>query len=108
MPQELSGQELLDAIQDAFRRRTWRFTVHGLQEAVTERLGQSDIEHAIIDPQSELIEDYPLDPRGASCLILSWDNGLPIHIVVSYPPKVVVITVYRPDPDKWIEFRKRQ
>lgn len=50
-----------------------------------------------------LVEDYPDDLRGHSCLILGFgDGGRPIHVVVA--PKgdyLAVITAYVPDPNQW-------
>lgn len=50
-----------------------------------------------------LVEDYPDDPRGHSCLLLGpGDGGRPIHIVVA--PKddyLAVVTAYVPDPTQW-------
>ena len=51
----------------------------------------------------DLIEDYPEDVRGHSCLILGYgDDGRAIHVVCS--PKadyLAVITAYEPDPAQW-------
>ena len=51
----------------------------------------------------EVIEDYPQDSRGHSCLILGLgQNNRPIHIVCS--PKneyLAIITAYLPDPLQW-------
>jgi hypothetical protein len=53
----------------------------------------------------ELVEDYPEDPRGRSCLMLGFGaDGRPIHVVSS--PKddyLAIITAYVPDADKWTE-----
>jgi hypothetical protein len=50
-----------------------------------------------------LVEDYPHDPRGHSCLLLGLgDGGRPIHVVVA--PKddyLAIITAYVPDPTQW-------
>ena len=51
----------------------------------------------------EVIEDYPEDARGHSCLILGFgrDNS-PIHVVCA--PKdeyLAIITAYLPDPTQW-------
>ena len=50
-----------------------------------------------------LVEDYPDDPRGHSCLLLGFgDRGRPIHVVVA--PKddyLAIITAYVPDPTQW-------
>ena len=58
----------------------------------------------------ELVEDYPEDPRGHSCLMLGFGaNDRPIHVVCS--PKddyLAIITAYVPDADKWTKgFRMR-
>ncbi|MHC5615272.1 MAG: DUF4258 domain-containing protein [Nostoc sp.] len=51
-----------------------------------------------------MIEDYPNDKYGASCLI----GGLTqaqrvIHIQCSYPsrPLLKIITLYEPEPQRW-------
>ncbi|MFQ5706081.1 MAG: DUF4258 domain-containing protein [bacterium] len=59
----------------------------------------------------ELIEDYPEDARGHSCLILGFGKSArPIHVVCS--PKddyLAIITAYLPDPTEWKDdFRTRK
>ena len=59
----------------------------------------------------DLIEDYPEDARGHSCLILgNGDDGRPIHVVCS--PKadyLAIITAYAPDPAQWeADFKTRR
>jgi len=53
--------------------------------------------------EGEIVEDYPEDARGHSCLILGrGGDGRPIHIVCS--PKdeyLVIITAYIPDEAQW-------
>jgi hypothetical protein len=58
----------------------------------------------------EVIEDYPEDVRGHSCLMLGFGDGTrPIHVVCS--PKdeyLAIITAYLPDKDEWSDdFRVR-
>lgn len=61
----------------------------------------ADIRRVIFD--GEVIENYPEDARGHSCLILGIDDEKrPIHVVCS--PKneyLAIITVYLPDEDIW-------
>ena len=51
----------------------------------------------------EVVEDYPGDARGHSCLLLGAGvNGRPIHVVCS--PKddyLAVITAYLPSESEW-------
>lgn len=57
----------------------------------------------------ELLEDYPNDPRGESCLILSYIESKPIHSVCGlHEGSTVFITAYWPGPPKWIDERTRR
>jgi hypothetical protein len=67
------------------------------------------IEEAI--DRGEIIEDYPTDKYGPSCLIFGVTTaGRALHVQCTYPtqPRVKIITVYEPDPGLWIEFRSRR
>ena len=58
-----------------------------------------------------IVEDYPDDKYGPSCLILGYThNGRPLHIQCSYPerPLMKIITLYQPDPALWIDDRMRK
>ena len=64
----------------------------------------------IVKTTDELVEDYPEDVRGHSCLLLGLgDDESPIPIVCA--PKddyLAIITVYIPDPTKWSpDFKRR-
>ena len=59
----------------------------------------------------QLVEDYPEDTRGHSCLILGYGlNGIPIHVVCS--PKndyLAIITAYVPSLQEWEDdYKKRK
>lgn len=59
----------------------------------------------------EIVEDYPDDARGHSCLILGFgESDRAIHVVCA--PKedyLAIITAYLPDPDQWESgFKKRR
>jgi hypothetical protein len=60
--------------------------------------------------KGEVVEDYPEDARGHSCLLLGDDeNSRPVHVVCS--PKdeyLAIITAYLPDENEWSDdFRVR-
>jgi hypothetical protein len=56
----------------------------------------------------EIIEEYPNDQRGESCLILGYADETPIHIVCGWRgEKVVIITVYIPKFPKFINPKTR-
>lgn len=58
----------------------------------------------------ELVEDYPHDSRGHSCLLFGFgDDDRAIHVVCS--PKadyLAVITAYLPDTTQWTPDYKRR
>lgn len=60
--------------------------------------------------EGEMIEEYPEDSRGHSCLMLGRGQSMhPIHIVCA-PKKeyLVIITAYIPDENQWSkDFRER-
>jgi len=71
-------------------------------------ISTSDVRHVL--EEGEIIEDYPEDIRGHSCLMLGKSaDGRPIHVVCA--PKdeyLAVITAYIPDEAQWSkDFRTR-
>jgi hypothetical protein len=97
------------AIQSAVEAGEYTFNRHALERAEERDISPSEIEEALLATNSEVIEDYPDDFRGPSCLILCWTaNGRPLHVQVCYPPLVEVVTVYEPDQTKWRDFRRRR
>jgi hypothetical protein len=71
-------------------------------------ISTEEIRNAIL--HGEIIEEYPQDVRGESCLMLSAPGHRPVHVVCA--PRadyLAVITAYLPSPDKWSDdFRVRK
>ena len=63
-------------------------------------------------PSGEITEDYPDDKPMQICLLYgNSTEGDPVHGVWGYNARehfAVLITVYRPDPGRWIEWRARR
>lgn len=80
------------------------FGVHTLKAANADGLAIDDVWDAVC-ANGNVIEDYPTDPRGPSCLILCWVGATPVHTTVAWFPTkgfAFMITIYRPDHDpKW-------
>ena len=101
---------MLDDIRDKIARRQYEFSKHAADQTVVRDITVAELEQAI-SSQSEVIEDYPDDKYGPSCLILGFtDAGRPMHVQCSYPtrPLIKIITVYEPDPELWIDLRYRK
>lgn len=87
-------------IRGAFLRHEYLFTAHGSDRASRRAIRAREIEEAIA--VGEVIEDYPEDKYGPSCLILGYTAAQrPLHIQVSYPPQPKIITVYQPSLSDW-------
>ena len=72
-------------------------------------INTAEVRHAI--ETGELVEEYPDDPRGHSCLILGYgSDGRPIHVVCSARSDyLAIITAYLPSEEEWQDnFRKRR
>lgn len=83
-------------------------TLHGKEEARRDRIKFREVREALKSPT--LVEDYPEDPRGHSCLLLGFTKaGRPLHIVCSPKPYgLVIITVYEPSLYEWEPDYKRR
>lgn len=64
----------------------------------------------LVVTEGELVEDYPEDARGHSCLLLGrGDEGRAIHVVCSPGDEyLAVITAYLPDTTCWSSDFKRR
>ncbi|MFC1601446.1 DUF4258 domain-containing protein [Candidatus Sumerlaeota bacterium] len=99
----------LEQIINAIQASRVRITDHADEEAFDDRLTYEEIYYSVI--HGAVIEDYPEDKPYPSCLILGRSvSGEPIHSVWAYNPEscwAVLITVYRPDPERWIDWKVR-
>jgi len=102
--------DVLDSIKAKISQRDYEFSKHAVDQTIVRAISVAEIEEAI-SGQSEIIEDYPEDKYGPSCLILGFTKtGRPLHIQCSYPNRtlVKVITLYEPDAELWIDCRTRR
>ena len=102
--------ELLDDIRQKVRRRQYEFSKHAVDQSIVRGISVPEFEEAMQN-RSEVIEDYPEDKYGPSCLILGFTRaGRPLHMQCSYPsrPLVKVVTLYEPNPEQWVDLRTRK
>lgn len=101
----------LKQIKGLIVQRKYRLTLHAEVERDAEQITAQEIRQALCSSEVKIIEDYPNDPRGPSCLILGFTKeNHPLHIVcgMGESKTLVIITVYRPDPDEWIDCQIRK
>ncbi len=60
----------------------------------------------------ELLKEYPDDSPYPSALVLGRTKKLrPLHFMAAYSEEeelLTIVTVYQPDPNRWVEFKKRK
>lgn len=100
---------MVEEIRRKVESGAFEFSRHAVDQTLNRRISLSEIRQAIAS--AEVIEDYPNDKYGPSCLLIGFTaHNRPLHVQCSYPsrPILKIITVYEPNPDLWDEFRVRK
>ncbi len=99
----------LSQIQQELAAGQFEFSRHAFRRVVERNISEQQIREA--GAKAEVIEDYPGDKYSPSALLLGFTaTGRPLHFQVSYAESDMakIITIYEPDPNEWIENRKRR
>jgi Domain of unknown function (DUF4258) len=100
---------VIDEIRAKIAAGLFGFSKHATDQSILRGIRVQELREAI--DGGEIIEDYPGDKYGSSCLIFGLTTtNRPLHVQCSYPsrPLLKVITLYEPDADLWIDFRVRK
>lgn len=100
---------MIEQIRAKISENAFEFTRHAADQSILRKITISEVREAIQNAQ--IIEDYPDDKYGPSCLILGYTlKKRPLHIQCSYPsrPVLKVITLYQPDPALWVDNKVRR
>jgi len=100
---------MIREIRRKFARDEYEFSKHAADQSILRGISVREIRDAV--SLGEIIEDYPDDKYGPSCLVLGFTRaGRAVHIQCSHPSRSMVklITVYEPDPAEWADFRTRR
>ncbi|MBE9047736.1 DUF4258 domain-containing protein [Pleurocapsales cyanobacterium LEGE 10410] len=100
----------LAAIREKIKQNDFELSKHAVDQSIIRNIRIAEIKEAIA--QGKVIEDYPDDKYGASCLIVGFTvANRPLHIQCSYPsrPLIKIITIYQPSFQRWNNsFTKRK
>ena len=97
----------IKTIREKFLEGQYRFTIHAAERILERKINRIEIEEAISN--GEIIELYQEDKYSPSCLIYGkTKKGKHIHVQLSMTPIIWIITVYKPDPEEWINYRRRK
>jgi len=101
-----------EKIRESAKHWKVNVTEHAYDEADQDGISMVDVINTL--PGGEVIEDYPDDRRGASCLVLIYIGAerTPVHAVCGYDEETeyaIIVTVYLPDPQRWSsDYRERR
>ena len=98
----------LDEIKNQLRSGNFQLTRHALKRQVERNISRAEIMEA--GAIAEMIEDYPDDKYSLSSLLLGFthkNRALRMQVSRIDDSFVKIITVYEPDGEQWIDFRKR-
>ena len=98
----------IEWIKEKIRNGDYELSGHAEEERQVDKISMDDLEAALL--AGSLLERYPNDPRGPSCLVLGYgERNRPIHIVCGKTPRgdLRIITVYLPGSPKWKTERER-
>lgn len=88
-------------------KNKYRVSDHAVKRMIKRTIDLKEIKEVVLN--GEIIEEYPDDKYSPSCLIYGKTiTGRDLHVQISLPPKVVLITVYVPDPAEWINCKIRR
>lgn len=93
---------MIDQIKAKIRSENVELSAHALTRSIQRGILLDEIVQSILN--GEIIEAYPDDRFGPSCLILGYTNeNRPLHTQCSFPtrPVLKLITVYEPTLEKW-------
>lgn len=94
-------------IQAAIKAGQYRLSDHAVKRMIKRAINRREVEQALLC--GEIIERYPGDKYSPSCLIYGKTLiGKALHVQVSLPPSVLIITVYEPDIEEWIDGKIRR
>ncbi len=94
-------------IHNTIRLSKYSFSDHAVKRMIKRNVTRQELESAILS--GEIIEQYPDDKYSPSCLVYGkTENGRDLHIQLSLPPIVIIITVYEPDQKEWINCKIRR
>ncbi|WP_234567575.1 DUF4258 domain-containing protein [Rhodohalobacter sp. 614A] len=102
--------KLIEEIRLKIGKNRFEFSKHAVDQSIMRDISVQEVREVVLG-ESKIIENYPEDKYGPSCLIFGYTTtNRPIHIQCSYPSRDIlkIITLYEPDPEKWLNFENRK
>ncbi len=103
---------MIEKIKRCFKEDRVYYTQHARKEMREEVTVIMEQEISQVIENGECIKNYPDDQPYPSMLVFGrTKRNRPLHVVCAYSEEdnlSIVVTAYEPDPEKWIDFRRRR
>ena len=98
----------IEWIKEQVESGNYQLKLHAVERASIRGIDPLEIKEALLN--GEIIEDYPKDKRGRSCLVYGKTQvGKDIHALCGLAYDILwIITVYEPDPAEWVDAKTRR
>jgi hypothetical protein len=100
---------MIDQLRQKISRGQVEYSLHAVRQMIERDITPEEVAQTVL--AGEVIEDYPDDKYGPSCLICGATKARRIlHFQCSHPsrPLVKIVTAYEPDPAEWDKTYKRR
>ena len=98
---------MIESLRQKFALGQVEYSLHAVRQMVARNITTEEVTQTVL--AGEVIEDYPRDKYGPSCLVSGrTGNWRVLHVQCTHPsrPRIKVITAYEPDPAEWDETLK--
>jgi hypothetical protein len=106
------SSQTFELIRELVSHKTVRVSDHGYDELAADGILVEEIIAGVM--AGTIVKDYPQYPKGPCVLVLQKDSeGRAIHVLWGIPrgkeAPAIVVTAYRPAPDRWTDgFARRK
>jgi hypothetical protein len=100
---------MIDQLRQKISDGRIEYSLHAVRQMVVRNISPEEVAQTVL--AGEVIEDYPDDKYGPSCLVSGRGAGRrTLHVHCTHPSRalVKVITAYEPDPAQWDETLKHR
>ena len=100
---------MIEQLRQKISRGQMEFSLHAVRQMVERDISPEGVAQTVL--AGEVIEDYPDDKCGPSCLVCGMTKSSRVlHVQCTHPsrPLVKVVTAYQPDPAEWDKTFKRR
>jgi hypothetical protein len=100
---------MIEELRQKLATGAFEYSLHAVRQMIARKITNEEIIETVL--AGVVIEDYPTDKYGPSCLVSGETvQKRSLHVQCSYPsrPLVKIITAYEPAPAEWDETFKHR